>query len=172
VYVDSLAGVSKIDAKTGDVLWNDPFESTSAARVAVADGIVYDSNSVDGAVVALSAQDGTPLWHTKADGESYDVPYTVNGVVYVGEASLQGSNGPASANGMLALNARTGMTLWKHQLSYYWGYDDFAVGGGVIYVTTSDGALSALNANDGSLFWSTQYAPRPQLPSGLVTLAP
>jgi polyvinyl alcohol dehydrogenase (cytochrome) len=91
-----------------------------------------------------------PKWIATVGGDVSARPAVVNGVVYV----------PDWGGNLQALNAATGVTLWKHLISDY-GLPagtvvraSPAVSGGVLYVGTLTGAtMLAIDAATGALKW-------------------
>jgi len=83
-------------------------------------------------------------------------PVVIHGVMYV-----------TSANDVVALDARTGRTLWRHQRPLSTGLLDdaaahknrgVAVWDHFVYAETDDAHLVCLDARSGNLLWDVQYA--------------
>jgi outer membrane protein assembly factor BamB len=144
-------GLFALSASDGKRLWSQRGVNGSGSPV-VADGVVY-VNGFDTYTHALSARDGSPLWQTPA--VAYGPPTVNDGVVYVGVTGQ-----------VMALQASDGKLLWRSrdqndQRLYSTPY----VSQGVVFVTALCGnnfsffppcqdQTLALNASDGSLYWS------------------
>jgi eukaryotic-like serine/threonine-protein kinase len=134
--------VTKVDEKTGNVLWNHPI-GTSESPVIVADDIVFGTSSdantygTPGAspvsstndhnyVYALSAKNGTQIWKTDLRADY---------VITASPTAIMGTPVPAQGMDMGTLGTPT-----------------FA--DGMLYVPASDGKIYALNAANGSSIWT------------------
>ncbi len=87
-------GWAAVDAKTGQVVWTtkDPAGSRAEAAVSVANGVVFGCNldPANGAMYALDAATGTPLWHFNSGGACNAGPSISDGVVYWGTGTYSG----------------------------------------------------------------------------------
>jgi outer membrane protein assembly factor BamB len=157
VYVGSMdANLYALSASTGAKIWNFTTGAQIHSSPGLSDGKVY-VGSDDGKVYAFDASTGAQAWNYKlSDGPVYSDPSVTSGIVYIG-----------SYNGTVyALNASTGAKVWSYQTGTYpLMYADMqrasvtscpAVVGGIVYVTSEDGYVYALNALTGSEIWHFQ----------------
>lgn len=118
VYVQGSTKVFCLDAATGTSIWTYSIASGTAywSSPTVANGKVYVAGFGKG-VIALDAASGQELWHNTAAAETADNPPTVLHSLLV----------EGGANGLAAINAITGATVWN--------YAPFVAGGSVTPVT-------------------------------------
>jgi outer membrane protein assembly factor BamB len=120
---------------------------------AVAGGVVF-VGSADKAVYALDVVSGAYLWGYTTGNDVWSSPAVAGGVVFVG--SIDGN--------VYALNASTGAYIWNYTTgwSYSTGwnytsggpvYSSPAIAGGVVFVSSDDGNVYALNASTATLIW-------------------
>jgi outer membrane protein assembly factor BamB len=134
----------------GTLLWHQEIEGSADQAPLVANGVVYVTSYVglNGPVYvqALRAIDGSLLWRYSNTNYSYLSLSTFDrNVVYV-----------ASPNGISALNASNGASLWHYAAKDTGSTWPLEVNGVVYYTSSSDnesGTLYALRASDGSLIW-------------------
>jgi outer membrane protein assembly factor BamB len=118
--------------------WNNATGIVIASPVLL-NGVVYFGTE-GGEFYALDARGGLLLWEITLGGdEVFPAPAVLDGIVYV-----------SSEDGLLALDAATGTTLWKDDIG---GIDSPTVVDGVVYVASGDNTVYAVNANTGSLLW-------------------
>ena len=121
------------------------------SRPAFRDGRVYAGFS-SGELVALNAGDGSPRWREAVANPSgrtelermVDVdaaPEVLDGMVVA--AAYQGA--------VVALDTANGQQLWKRNFSVY---NDPAVAGERVFVTTADQTVIALDRNNGGTLWT------------------
>jgi polyvinyl alcohol dehydrogenase (cytochrome) len=83
-------------------------------------------------------------------------PAVADGVIYVfsndGIAENIGSDGP-SAGSAFALDGATGDTIWQTEMKPG-AFGGIAVANGLVFFTTLDGVIHALDAKDGKELWS------------------
>ncbi len=165
--------LSALDATSGALRWSFAVGSAGFGSVSspvVANGIVYFAGG-GSYLLALSASDGTLLWHRIAPSDSGSwsqaSPAVVNGVVYAGDVN----------GGFQAMDATTGAPLWTY-LSGASGNGEYsalsspAVANGVIYVMGAS-YLHALKASTGEVLWkglgAQSYSPTsPVVANGVV----
>lgn len=82
-------------------------------------------------------------WSFLAAAESDSSPAVANGVVYFGSYDKN----------LYALNATTGVLLWKYATGSPISYSSPAVANGTVYIASQDKNLYALNATSGVLLW-------------------
>lgn len=160
------AYASAFDAQTGKLLWHtlQPDKDLSLAPPTGDDGtIFYSYQSLNGDSYAASATRGRVLWNWKMpDCRTSNGPCAVtaplilpNSTIYMGVTGM--STYPSQANYLIALQTINGKQLWKHQLWNYLGAP-LVLFNGLIYTSTADGKIHALNANTGSEVWNLQVA--------------
>lgn len=164
VYVTSgLLGprqVTAFDVETGAVAWNRA-SAEGISGPAYADGRVYLRESgPNAAFLALDAADGAVRFsRTLADGASAG-----QGPVVAGGRVFVGGNG-TDEGGVLAFDATTGERRWQTAVPWMDGQSPAAAGGLVFAFGTAgtgDGnGLTALNATDGSIAYTTASALAP-----------
>ena len=148
--------VYAFDPANGRELWQtaefgptaDSLNETIATE---ATGLVY-YGSTDGSIYAVSARNGTPVWHASMTYVVNAPPAEANGVVYIGGAPGNGVNPNISRGEVLALDAATGKQLWSYSLPTvgYNGAYPLIVSSGVVYVVTGIGSIYSVNAATGS----------------------
>lgn len=143
-YEGAVNHLYAIDPATGQERWRFAGDAGNGARVpSIAGGIVY-VGSDDGNVYALDAATGQERWRF-ATQNRVSGGILAAGVFYA--ASFDGN--------LYALDAASGREVWRYPLdgTPNWG---MAMSGGVAYVSTSAGTLSAIGGSDG-----TPVAPPP-----------
>jgi outer membrane protein assembly factor BamB len=132
-----------LNASTGAVLWSDsgygyPFTSSPA----VADGVVYFIGPE-----AVNASTGAVLWTYCICFQINASPTVANGVFYSGSL----------VNAVFyAIDANTGVPIWTFESGKTRDYafsSSPSVSNGVVYASSDDGNLYALNASTGTLVW-------------------
>jgi outer membrane protein assembly factor BamB len=121
-----------------------PLSGSHSVNPTVANGAVYIGAS-DGAVTAVRVSDGKLLWQYKTSGAAY-APLVINDVVYASD--YVGNNGPAH---MYALRESDGKLLWSYTRKDF--INEPIVVDGVAYLTSNDGLLAAVRAEDGAMLW-------------------
>lgn len=141
-----------IEASTGKVQWTFGTKSENLAAPIIEDGIVYflAGNSV---FYALDAATGQQVWlHSRQDTTQFSIrggsqASLHNGVLYVGFAD----------GSLVALNAKTGASLWEVQLNRNKRFRDIdatpVVDGNQIFVAGYDDKLFCLSADKGEILW-------------------
>jgi hypothetical protein len=115
-----FVGVTAMNLKTGEVLWETPFKTTTngwkltAAPLQIVDDVIYASG--DGKILALNKLTGETLWETKV-GRKYLIPeLLVTGDQVLGRIGGTFSNGKdlgqVSPFGVVALNRADGSQRW------------------------------------------------------------
>jgi len=149
-YVTSLGKSYAITLPDGDVLWEGPGATSSAAYH---DGIVYihDSRS---ALVALNAEDGEELWSEQtavhAHVSGYSSPVVHGDLVYVGTSSAEEVSGRTAPEltfrgAVIAYDRLTGQREWR-----YWTVDEEHTGATVWSTVSIDPELGILYASTGN----------------------
>jgi outer membrane protein assembly factor BamB len=172
-----ITGVlSAWNAADGRLLWRKTFESShrasspiygTAMSPLVESGrvIAHVGGDGDGALVALDAASGAPVWSWKGDGPGYASPVvaTFEGVRQVVTQSQ---------NALVALAADTGALLWKLALRTPWEQNAVTpiVSGGLVVYSGLDVPLSAVRpAKKGVAFALETAWTNPDVASYLST---
>jgi outer membrane protein assembly factor BamB len=198
IYINVNHTIYRLDAASYKQLWSFPMPVPNGvenigSQAQVIGGVLYTlGTGSDGYYsYAINTADGSLRWRFKVHYQSQDLSLVggdqlvANGRVYLSEAS--GVNGYTL---ITALDASTGMMLWKHRydgtgILYYNHYIDAAAGlllegatGEALYGTTFTGqgdqaitTLFAISAKNGSLLWKKQVSTAhemPDLSGGLV----
>jgi outer membrane protein assembly factor BamB len=172
-----ITGVlSAWNAADGRLLWRKSFEASHRARSPIYGAalsplvesgrvIAHVGGDGDGALVALDAASGAPVWSWKGDGPGYASPViaTFEGVRQVVTQSQ---------NALVALAADTGALLWKLPLRTPWEQNAVTpiVSGGLVVYSGLDVPLSAVRpAKKGAAFTLESTWTNPDAASYLST---
>ena len=140
-----------MDAQTGHILWSYAVAHCARTAPAVGNGIVY-IGSEEGVLYALDAVSGRELWSYQQDSSDFvdfleGSPVLEEGVIYV-----------TSENDVVALDAVSGQKKWVGFAFSITSKYTPAVANGLVYVTSIDGELYALDAHSGDVKWEAhQY---------------
>ncbi len=170
-------GLYALDAATGATKWTAPLGSSSSS-VAVADSVVYVGSS-DGKVYAFDAT-GTagcggipktcaPLWSALVGGTPTS-PAIADGVMYVGSDNAKVYAFDAAGTTNCSGTPKTCAPLWAHAVSAS-VYISLAVANAVVYASSADGKLNALDARSGAGKWTASpgiWATPPAVANGVV----
>ncbi|MDD2768615.1 MAG: PQQ-binding-like beta-propeller repeat protein [Methylococcus sp.] len=104
-------------------------------------------NAFENHISTANVQSLTQQWMYTALGNANTSPVTRDDVVYVGTRPDPRGNG-----GLLALRA-DGARLWVASIKQAYVTSAAAVGGGRVYVRSTDGMLYAFRAEDGARIW-------------------
>ncbi|MEW9798912.1 outer membrane protein assembly factor BamB [Alteromonas sp. CYL-A6] len=175
---DRHGDVRALDPTNGDVIWSQNFaifrdegymdsvsrlwrsgESARLAGLAAGDGKVF-LGSENGAVIALSQENGELLWQASIPGEVLAPPALDEGILVVN----------TGAGTLFGFNAETGEELWRHEsdtppLTLRGISAPIASNGGAM-VGTATGKLQVNILDSGVLAWETAIAK----PSGATEL--
>jgi outer membrane protein assembly factor BamB len=165
VYVTTgLGEIFALDASTGGQLWR--YNDSAIAFTtppAVADGIVYASNSqnrrssASPVLYAIRAGTGQVLWQRPlGTGLSSFIAGFAAGLVFVGVVHAENASSPAASE-LFALNAATGQPLW--QIPVTGGEWSATPGSGnMIYTGNNVGVVDAWQVTTGNHLWSYRAA--------------
>jgi PGF-CTERM protein len=147
LYAYTYEGTFAMDARTGEVLWNNSrVNGTYLGGMAYDEGRVFVSTADDG-LKALDASTGAITW-TRGDISTVDTaPVVLNDTVFIG----------GDDSDMWALDPATGATVWNHTYADNGLPADFSsptAANGRVFVPGSDGTLYAHSADDGSVLWT------------------
>lgn len=141
-------GIYALELETGRLLWHVPVAYGAISSPAVVAGVVYVVDR-KATLYAIEAAIGRERWSVSVSGTATSSPAVVQDTVYVtirGQAQSPGG-------GVFAFSAGTGVPIWRQAVVEP---SSPAVSGGVVYVGTRDGTLTAFDARDGSTRWSIQ----------------
>jgi outer membrane protein assembly factor BamB len=161
-WSNSKNRLSALRAADGSTLWE--MDAASGSPV-VGTGLVYVF-SVDEGLYALSASSGKKQWRSPEAGVGASNPLLDSTILYTGGAT-------ASTFAVLALDARTGRTLWEEAAISGSSETPFGVVAGTVYTSTGN-AIRALNADNGTEMWrwsvpaNQSMSPGPQVAQGVV----
>lgn len=113
------ATVSALDEQTGEKKWEfRPDDNASLGRaLAIGDHLFFGTSSHR--VYCLQVSDGKMLWQTDL-GQGWEYPAVVRGlagegkVLYATLEQWRSVNGTKSSGWLIALDARTGKTIWRY----------------------------------------------------------
>lgn len=151
--------------------WVNPVSTYAVGAPAVVNGVVYVGGYEDGKLHAIDAASGKELWAAPPDalpGDGlFSSPAVANGIVYIG------INRPAAS--IWAFDATTGATLWNVGLSVSNIVGSPTVADGVVYATSTEDQVVALDAKTGTKIWdakpqggSSGFYSAPAVSGGLV----
>ncbi len=148
VYAAAGGTLYALNASTGAEEWSFPTSNSTATSPAVVGGVVYFGgvpapNVIEPFAYAVNASTGKKLWSVSGSFgyQASGSPAVANGVVYLATTG--------SPNGLYALNASTGATLWTFADG---DYGSPAVANGIVYVC-SPTSVYALNPSTGAMLW-------------------
>jgi len=128
-----IYGRHALNAKTGERIWVVP--AIDFQSIQIASGILYgyDNPDLSYGFSARSAKSGEHLWRFQpsSEGELYSQTLS-DGILYIG-----------GQGGFYALDAKTGVPIWACETGV--GAAALRVSDGVLYVLSSDGAISAFD---------------------------
>lgn len=103
VYIQGKEELFCLNASTGSILWTYPkgYSDTEWTTPTISNGVLFTTGFGDG-LIALDAETGDFLWETGSSSPS--TPPTVMGSLLIAQG----------ANGMSAINAYNGKTLWGY----------------------------------------------------------
>ena len=160
VVVGSGQKLYSLDAHTGAILWSAALEhSVVNASPIVAAGTVFVTDSTGfgpgGKLYAHRLLDGALLWSREVGETNGNTPAYADGAVYAGTAD----------GAVCSINASDGAENWRRALcsgSSEGFFGGLSVQGGALYIASYDfyggednATLFKLDADDGSVLWST-----------------
>lgn len=151
------SGLHAVDARTGNMLWNQSSGYDWAGSPAVWTDVdlvrhvyrrVFVASGSD--IRSVDAATGQVLWEER--DPFGDIPFPeitlANGAVYVASYHM----GNVHFGHIYALDARTGAVLWKLNMQD-WNFSTPAVANGTVYVRCDERSLCALDAGTGVILW-------------------
>ncbi len=167
--MDAHGNVQATAVESGDEVWSfetTPEESDDAAiggGLGLENGILYVTTGF-GEVIALKAEDGTPVWRHMLPSPIRAAPTIANNHVYA--VSID--------NQLQALDARTGQPLWQHngiaESATLMGASNPAVVDDSVIVAYSSGEIYDLRAINGRASWNYTLSTLSQV-GGLPAIA-
>jgi len=153
VYTAANDDVYAVDETTGAELWTvdvNPTTSPVTGGLTFADGRIYVGTS-EGYLYCLNATNGHQIWYWPTGslpGSIETSPAVANGKVYFGTAD---HNNPSVKNYLVAVNAATGVEIWRYSGAGDQIHASPAIDGTWIFFGSDDYKLYALN-DTGSSF--------------------
>jgi MYXO-CTERM domain-containing protein len=166
VFNRALGGVSAWDRATGRELWRFGGGLTTAINASpiVADGVVYVVNGMDD-VFALDVATGALRWQVRLDPTGFDWGNATVGTPAIAKRVLVV---PTLYRDLVALDATTGMELWRHagaaspiRSTHYRGAGEAGfeaapvITGDIVWAADTAGQLTALDLHTGTPLWQT-----------------
>jgi len=138
-----------LDARTGARKWTAGPPIASADDIS--DGVIYASGTASkSSVLALDVPAGNVRWTADVGG---DLWYTESDAGMMYANTYAGSAQDGGPGDLIALDARTGKTMWKRH--YPEGPPEYLEPAGeVVYTGTDSGMVRALDAATGRVLWS------------------
>ncbi len=137
-----------LDAETGEVAWKRyVWFSWVESSATIRDGVAYVGSSDAAAAYAFDVRTGRPIWKTDVYGWAWGQPAVSDERVYVGASSQVGYLAQHDG-GVMALDRKTGLTLWRYPAaapaSGPFGFPGSpAIGAGLVFATSLDGRVYA-----------------------------
>ncbi len=147
---NAIDGVKAYKKNNGNLAWTFPVKDGAEAGAEIAGGLVYFGSS-DGYFYAIKADTGQLVWSFPIRSEGLGQPRVQGGAVYF----LAGNNVA------YALDAKTGRQIWLYSrrdasvLSIRGGSRP-SLAGSLVVLGFSDGAVLALQKDNGSVVWESQ----------------
>lgn len=151
--MDAAFDLTALNAKDGAEIWTFQPKVPDEDDEAFGGGIAYDKGRLFvtmgfGAVMALDAKTGRPLWRQKLPGPVRSAPTVAGERVF----SL------TIDNQLIVVDAATGRKLWAHttvsESAGLLGGSSPAVNGSTVVVPYSSGELFAMRTENGRVVWS------------------
>ena len=150
VYVASEAGTLHVlDANSGREQWFIEIGGSLTRGPAIADGVVY-IGTAEGRFLAIDAATHRPIWERRLGPNGIGTPAVAGGLVYFGHGL---ESGPAIA-ALVALDAETGRDVWTFPVAAGFQIHAGAIGEAVIYGTSTDQNVYALDRTTGARLWT------------------
>ena len=159
-----------VNITDGNTLWSTPINGGISESYTLIDSILYFKsssnasysigNKLNAYLNALDIQTGEKLWSYPVGVNTSPLPIVENGVVYVNGREATVKN-PRSftlqlawgASNVFAINASNGNKVWNYSANDM-DFSALSVIGDVVYFSSSNGTLHALNATNGAQLWS------------------
>ena len=146
------SGSRALRARDGKILWSTHAGPTGYMSFhALADGVLYAND--DTSVFAVSASNGAVRWkYTAPDGSppGGSLTFADNRVYYGTLDSIDG----AEKSVLYVLDATNGALVWQFSMGAYAGA---TISNNLIYVSSRDQYLYALQTSDGAIRWRSKF---------------
>jgi outer membrane protein assembly factor BamB len=164
--------ITAFDAATGRQLWQHPWgllQGTCRAAPVIVDnvvaGITTDGDPVRPVAKAYDAGSGRLLWEVALPGDKKSLAggsCVMDGVMYFSCGQTWGNG----AGGTVAIDPKSGKTLWKTTDYHVHGYGRPAARDGLLYLGGQSGAsMYCIAAKDGTLKWKADRVSYSHSPS-------
>ncbi len=151
------------EAATGRLLWQQPWGALQGtcrtAPVVVGEvvaGITMEADSAQPIAKAFDVATGQPLWQLKLPGNAKSLAggaCVLDSVMFFSCGQTWGNG----AGGTVAVDPKTGKTLWSTDEYHVHGYGRPAARDGLLYLGGQAGAsMYCISAKDGSLEWKAE----------------
>jgi outer membrane protein assembly factor BamB len=153
------------------VAWRAELRGGAAGAPAIVGGSVYAA-SIGGVIASLDLATGRAHWRRRFATPVYGSGAGVRRLGFFGGVAVADDHVVAASDRVVALDRRTGRTIWRTKPlrtstsdDYFWGPPVIARGlvlvgsGSGAELPTARGRLSAYSLRDGSLVWSTPTVP-------------
>jgi outer membrane protein assembly factor BamB len=151
--------------------WRAELRGGAAGAPAIVDGSVFAA-SIGGVIASLDLATGQAHWRRRFATPVYGSGGGTRRLGFFGGVAVAGDRVVAASDHVVALDRRTGRTIWKTEPprtsssdDYFWGPPVVAHGlvligsGSGAELPTARGRLTAYSLRDGSLVWSTPTVP-------------
>jgi len=156
--------IRAVNATNGSEIWSFSIGNSQATTPAIYNGIVYAVTSIN--FYALNLSNGAQIWNNTGGGSDSYSPLISNNVIYY--ATQIGSS-----EVVRALNASNGSQIWNKTIAsaIYSTAPRVtpAIENGVLYVTVTNGNLTAINATTGATIWDFSNTSRIIQSSPIIT---
>ena len=153
------------------VEWRADLRGGAEGAPAILDGTVYAA-SIGGEIAALELANGRVHWRRRFATPAYGSGSGTRHLGFFGGLAVADDRVVAASDRVIALDRRTGRTIWSTRPlrtsssdDYFWGPPVVARGlvlvgsGSGAELPTARGRLTAYSLSDGSLVWSTPAVP-------------
>jgi alcohol dehydrogenase (cytochrome c) len=159
LYVGS-SGLVVLDALTGRLLWQSPVPRLDATPIVVADDAadLVVGGSSSGRMIAWNRETRRRLWSVSVDRCAGAAGTVQSPVAYAEGRLFVPVAGSCTTGGLVAVDVRTGRTLWQQRFS---SADSgcATIANNAVFTWTRDGMLYAVAARDGKRLWHAQLQP-------------
>jgi outer membrane protein assembly factor BamB len=160
---DPKGHLYSFDAASGDLLWKIPFNQGLSATPLLIDGRVV-AVSAEGEVVSVDPKNGAVVWHVVPAGTLKPLPY-IPSPTYAANRIFVADN----VTNLFSLDAATGATVWRKQLSARTN-TALVIVGKTLVLGTVDGYLNWIAIDSGEV--RKRIRLEEGLPYGTPILAP
>jgi outer membrane protein assembly factor BamB len=153
------------------VEWRAELRGGAAGAPAIVEGSVLAA-SIGGVIASLDLETGRAHWRRQFATPAYGSGAGARRLGFFGGVAVDGERVVAASDRVVALDQRTGRTIWRTSPlrtstsdDYFWGPPVIADGlvlvgsGSGAELPTARGRLTAYSLRDGSLVWSTATVP-------------